>query len=124
MHKHLKSELVPPDHVNPKLTAGVSEVIEMMMAKDPKARYQNCKDLLIDLKAVRSGQPPVLAHKELGGADLAGLAHAEAAAIPSEIPVDTSGKNKASPWTQPLVIIMLVLLVLSATLNIILVSSR
>ena len=35
MHKHLKAELVPPDHVNPKLSAGISEVIEMMMAKKP-----------------------------------------------------------------------------------------
>jgi serine/threonine protein kinase len=56
MHKHLKAELVPPDHVNPKLSAGVSEVIEMMMAKSPKARYQNCRDLLIDLRAVRKGE--------------------------------------------------------------------
>lgn len=38
MHKHLKSDLVPPDHVNPKLTAGISEVIEMMMAKRPRDR--------------------------------------------------------------------------------------
>src|SRR4029077_3416670 len=35
MHKHLKAELVAPDHVNPKLSAGISEVIEMMMMKDP-----------------------------------------------------------------------------------------
>ena len=27
MHKHLKSELVPPDHVNPKLSAGISEAL-------------------------------------------------------------------------------------------------
>ena len=52
MHKHLKSELVPPDHVNPKLSAGISEVIEMMMAKRVQNRYRNCSDLLVDLREV------------------------------------------------------------------------
>jgi serine/threonine protein kinase len=40
MKKHLKAELTPPDHVNPKLSAGISEVIEMMMAKKPSAAVQ------------------------------------------------------------------------------------
>jgi serine/threonine-protein kinase len=86
MHKHLKAELVAPDHVNARLSAGVSEVIEMMMAKDAKRRYQNCKDLLVDLKAVRAKQSPPLAHKGFEGVDLAGLAKAEASA-PAEMAV-------------------------------------
>jgi len=119
MHKHLKAELVPPDHVNPKLSAGVSEVIEMMMAKDPGLRYQNCRDLLIDLKAVREGKAPVLAHKEVVGMDLAGLAKAEAAAAPSEIPLDQSRKKESKPLlSQPLFVMMLVMLVLSVLFNI------
>jgi len=119
MHKHLKAELVPPDHVNPKLSAGVSEVIEMMMAKDAGLRYQNCKDVLVDLRAVREGKPPVLAHKEMGGMDLAGLAQAEAAASVSEVPIDQSRRNEAKPLlSQPLFVMMLVMLVLSVGVNI------
>jgi len=33
MRKHLKEKLIPPDHINTSLSAGVSEVIEIMMAK-------------------------------------------------------------------------------------------
>lgn len=80
MHKHLKAELVPPDHVYQKLSAGLSEVIEMMMAKDPKARYRNCRDLLADLRAVRAKQPPPMAHKDFAGEALTQLAKAESQA--------------------------------------------
>jgi eukaryotic-like serine/threonine-protein kinase len=99
MHKHLKAELVPPDHVNPKLSAGVSEVVEMMMAKDPRKRYQSAKDLLTDLKAVKGKQPPPLAHKDFAVQDLALLAQAEAAA-PTEIAVSAhdSGAPLVRPW--------------------------
>jgi serine/threonine protein kinase len=80
MHKHLKSELVPPDHVNPKLSAGISEVIEMMMAKKVRHRYQTCTDLLVDLRALKDGEVPPIAHKDvMAEADLTALAQAEAA---------------------------------------------
>jgi serine/threonine-protein kinase len=82
MHKHLKSELVPPDHVNPKLSAGISEVIEMMMAKKARHRYQNCSDLLVDLRALKDGEVPPIAHQDvMGEADLTALAEAEAAVV-------------------------------------------
>jgi len=64
MQKHLKVPLVPPDHVNPKLSAGISEVIEMMMAKSRKNRYKDCHDLLVDLRAARRGELPPMAHKD------------------------------------------------------------
>ncbi len=63
MRKHLKEELIPPDHINTALSAGISEVIEVMMAKHKEDRYNNVEELLIDLQAVRDGQPPVRAHK-------------------------------------------------------------
>ncbi len=63
MRKHLKEELVPPDHINTSLSAGISEVVEVMMAKRREDRYKNIDELLIDLKAVREGQPPLRAHK-------------------------------------------------------------
>ncbi len=63
MRKHLKEQLVPPDHINTALSAGISEVIEVMMAKRKEDRYNNVEELLTDLEAVRDGQPPLRAHK-------------------------------------------------------------
>jgi len=63
MRKHLREELTPPDHINTSLSAGISEVIEVMMAKKQEDRYSNVKELLDDLDAVREGRPPMRAHK-------------------------------------------------------------
>ena len=62
MRKHLREELIPPDHINTALSAGVSEVIETMMAKRKEDRYDNAEELLEDLQAIQQGQPPVQAH--------------------------------------------------------------
>jgi len=58
MHKHLKEELVPPDHLVPSLSAGISEVIEKAMSKKPKDRYQNAEEMLGDLERVARGEAP------------------------------------------------------------------
>ena len=58
MKKHLTDVLVPPDHINTNLSAGISEVIETMMAKDRADRYANPSDLLEDLRSVQRGEPP------------------------------------------------------------------
>lgn len=63
MRKHLREQLTPPDHINTSLSAGVSEVIEIMMAKRKEDRYNNVEELLIDLDALRNGRPPLQAHK-------------------------------------------------------------
>jgi serine/threonine protein kinase len=65
MRKHLRDELIPPDHINTTLSAGVSEVIEVMMAKNKAERYSNVDELLVDLRAVRAGEAPVRAHKRI-----------------------------------------------------------
>lgn len=122
MKKHLKANLTPPDHVNPKLSASISEVIEMMMAKKPGDRYKSCKDLLIDLRAVRNGEKPPIAHTELDVIDeLSGFAAAEAAAQ-AEIPIDSTEGARRS-WTEvfsePLFIVMLVLFGISVAFNIV-----
>ena len=64
MKKHLKETLTPPDHINTALTAGVSEVIETMMAKNRSDRYKNMEEVMGDLKAVRNGQPPLMARQK------------------------------------------------------------
>lgn len=63
MKKHLKEKLIPPDHINTSLSAGVSEVIEIMMAKRRDDRYKDIDELLTDLEALRQGHPPLQAHK-------------------------------------------------------------
>jgi eukaryotic-like serine/threonine-protein kinase len=64
MRKHLKEKLIPPDHINTALSAGVSEVIEIMMAKDREDRYKDVKELLVDLEALREGKAPLQAHRK------------------------------------------------------------
>ncbi|MHC4997764.1 MAG: hypothetical protein ACYTEM_01890, partial [Planctomycetota bacterium] len=54
----------PPDHINTALSAGISEVIETMMAKNRSERYKNMEEVMGDLKAVRNGQPPLLARQK------------------------------------------------------------
>ncbi|MEM1164963.1 MAG: serine/threonine-protein kinase [Planctomycetota bacterium] len=76
MKKHLQAELVPPDHVNPQLGPGVSEVVEKMMAKSRSARYQDTAQVLTDLRAVKKGEHPPFAHREVGLSDLAAAAAA------------------------------------------------
>ncbi len=80
MHKHLKEPLIPPDHINTSLSAGLGEVVEVMMAKDRKRRYGSTRDMLLDLEAVAAGQPPLMARKQFDVNLLGGLAEVEAEA--------------------------------------------
>jgi len=73
MQKHLRDELTPPDHVNAQLSTGVCEIIEMMLQKDREQRYANTADLLEDLRAVQSGEPPIHARTSFSVASLATL---------------------------------------------------
>jgi serine/threonine-protein kinase len=79
MQKHVSGILVPPDHVNPNLSAGVSEVVEVMLSKRPKDRYNTTEDLLADLRCVAAGRPPRIAREKvgMGGELLEGLAGGE-----------------------------------------------
>lgn len=124
MHKHLKGELVPPDHINPKLSAGVSEVIEMMMARDRSHRYRNCEEVLSDLEEVLEGKLPTIAHREM---DLTG--------ITSGVPLDpglsdtaivpaVSGNSSNSVFNSPAFFVILIIMIISLLGNIILIISN
>jgi serine/threonine-protein kinase len=78
MRKHLRDELIPPDHINTKLSAGASEAIEVMMAKRKEDRYNNVEELLTDLEAIRDGLPPIRAHKRFDVSVLGQLEKGEA----------------------------------------------
>jgi serine/threonine protein kinase len=78
MRKHLTEPLIPPDHINTALSAGVGEVIEVMMAKDRNNRYSSTSDLLLDLEAIAEGRPPAQARKQIDTGVLSGLTGAGA----------------------------------------------
>ncbi len=64
MHKHLKDPLIPADHVNHELSAGIGEIIEVMMAKSPDDRYPSMTEVISDLESVAKGEPPFLARQK------------------------------------------------------------
>jgi len=131
MQKHLSAPLVPHDHINTKLSAGISEVIEVMMAKRPKDRYQSTDDLLMDLKSVKAGNPPALARQaasRAGGFDLSGLEEGQGVAQgdlskekTSEMPAAASAEVPESLSTCRILLYVLGgLLLASIIINIIL----
>ena len=73
MHKHLKAELTPPDHLNPLLTTGIGEVVETCMAKSRGNRYNTTSDLLMDLEALGRGEPPLQARTKFDLSTLTAL---------------------------------------------------
>jgi serine/threonine protein kinase len=88
MKKHLKEQLIPPDHINTALSSGVSEVIEVMMAKNKADRYKNVDELLVDLKAVREEQIPIRAHKRIDVSSLEQLEEGEAVDMSEHVLVE------------------------------------
>ena len=96
MQKHVSGTLVPPDHVNPALSAGVSEVVEVMLSKRPKDRYDTTEDLLSDLRAVAGGLPPRIAREKVGMGStlLEGLAGGEEVRPPAPPPPNPFAVNQ------------------------------
>jgi len=119
MRKHMRTPIDPPDHVNPKLSNGISEIIEMMMAKDPRERHSSASDLLMDLRAVREGKKPPIAHKDvILEADLGELIGGDSQE--TEIREDSSGSGGGSLSeliSKPPVLVLLAVLVLSLLAN-------
>eukprot|EP01025_Chloroclados_australasicus_P000508 TRINITY_DN1024_c1_g1_i1.p3 TRINITY_DN1024_c1_g1~~TRINITY_DN1024_c1_g1_i1.p3 ORF type:complete len:203 (+),score=49.31 TRINITY_DN1024_c1_g1_i1:51-611(+) len=120
MHKHLKADVVPPDQANPRLSGGISEVIEMMLAKKREQRYRSVKDLMDDLDAVTKGKAPPLAHRGLNEADLASLSHLETASVaaPEEMQPAPPASG-GSDFRTPLLIALGVLLAISLVINLV-----
>jgi len=79
MKKHVDKNvvLVPPDHINTKLSSGLGMVIETMLARNRDNRYPNPDDLILDLKCLLQGEPPMIAGQKSDS--LASLAEGDAA---------------------------------------------
>ena len=98
MHKHLKNELIPPDHLNPDLSHGLSEVIEVCLAKDRRKRYSSADDLLEDLEAIQRGEPPIQARRVFDVASLAGLEDADDQRIAAMARTGTALTTQPAFW--------------------------
>jgi len=115
MHKHLKEPLVPPDHLNPALSSGVAEVVEMMMAKDRGKRYRDAHHLLQDLQAIYRGEPPLIARQLYDSAVLEKLADSgETVRLPAQDAAATPAAVEPN-WTA--IIVLAVILGFSLILN-------
>lgn len=77
MRKHLKEPLTPPDHINTTLSAGISEIVEVAMAKDKSKRYETMQEMLQDLQAIQTGQPPLRARQRFDVQSLGELSQGE-----------------------------------------------
>jgi len=88
MQKHLKQQLVPPDHINKSLSTGIAEVVEHMMAKDRDTRYRSTTDLLVDLVRIQRGEAPLQARSGYDNDLLANLADGSGDSYPE---MDASG---------------------------------
>jgi len=117
MHKHLKAPLVPADHINTALSAGVAEIIEVSMAKKREDRYASTQAMLEDLRAVRSGQMPVHARRAVS---LDNLETLEATGKTVDI-APPPAPPAPSIWTQPLFLIAAAVAGLSVLVNLLLI---
>jgi serine/threonine-protein kinase len=117
---HLHQELTPPDHLNPKLSSGLGEVVELLLAKDRKHRYRNADDLIIDLECLLAGEAPKLARQRIEAGTLSGLAEGEAE---GEVVAEGLG-NEMPAWVWPTLAGLAGTLTLSIILNLILILRR
>jgi serine/threonine-protein kinase len=117
LEAHLEQELTPPDHLNTKLSSGLGEVVEFMMAKDRDLRYQRPDDLILDLECLMNGEAPKLARQKIA-ASLAELE--EGVADEEEDARHRSGFKQEWLWMA----ILGTLLGLSVLLNLVLLLRR
>jgi serine/threonine protein kinase len=56
LYRILNEDPVPPQKLNPSIPQGVGSTILKALAKSPHLRYENCRELLEDLKNYRPGE--------------------------------------------------------------------
>ncbi|NLH16186.1 MAG: serine/threonine protein kinase [Phycisphaerae bacterium] len=117
MRKHLKEPLVPPDHLNTLLSAGISEVIEVMMAKNRQDRYSNVEELLLDLEAIRNGQSPLRARQKFNLQALEQLEQGETVDMETKdssvVPAETVTRYRVTLVFLVAVVVVLILVILA-----------
>jgi serine/threonine-protein kinase len=125
---HLAEDPTPPDRLNTALSAGLVEVVEFLMAKEPRQRYRTPADLIIDLECLMKGEPPRLARQHMQASVLEALAEGEAEEEEEEqeIRVKKRPRRRKKAGEVPLVIVAFgaALLFLSLIVNLALILAR
>jgi serine/threonine-protein kinase len=126
MKKHADKAVVltPPDHLNTRLSSGLGEVVETMMAKDRDQRYATPDDVIMDLQCLLAGERPMIAQRKADA--LAKLDEGEQSeAIESEVTEEEKAEMAAVVNSRNTVIsILAVLLAVSAVTNLIVLLAR
>ena len=117
MHRHLKDELIAPDHVNPELSSGMAQIIEMMMAKSPKERYRSAGELIEDLDLLVQGESPRHARPVV---DLSSVVTTLGDQSIPEMIEPTRVQRSSGLANQPMSMTLIAILVISVLVNIIL----
>jgi eukaryotic-like serine/threonine-protein kinase len=122
MRKHVDASvtLVPPDHLNAKLSGGLGMVVETMMSKNREHRYQTPDDLILDLKCLQRGESPMIAGQK--PETLMALSQGESSDDPSSGPTQEQLVQMASYVNSRnhLIATMAMLLAVSVITNLIL----
>jgi len=122
MHRHLRDELVPPDHVNSKISPGSAQVIEMMLEKRPSDRYGSAADLIEDIDLILGGKSPLHAG---GRVDLSSVAEAlSGTESQPALDIRTAKKQSTSMLGEPIVLMLMSLLGLALFVIMLLVLDR
>lgn len=116
LRMHEKAELVPPDHLNDSLSAGLGEVVEMMMAKDRNNRYGSPEALIKDLECLINDMPPKLARQKMSSS-LAALSE-------GETEYEQTHEAELPQWVMITLAVFGTLLFISLLANIVLVMRR
>jgi serine/threonine protein kinase len=54
IYKIVNEEPIPPRQLNPSIHPGLNDIVMRALAKEPEVRYQNCREMLVDLRNYRA----------------------------------------------------------------------
>ena len=122
MHRHLRDEVVPPDHVNSRLSPGTAQIIEMLLEKRPSDRYGSASDLIEDIDLVLAGKSPLHAG---GRVDLSSVAEALSGGTESQPAMKLRKAPRGnSMFGEPVVLMLMCLLGLALFVILLLVLNQ
>ena len=101
MRHHLESPLTPPDQIVSGISQSTAEIVEMMMAKKAKDRYQSAQELMDDLDLALAAQPLRYASRE---ADISALASQVEGTAETEVAEAPRSSGRASSLHLALII--------------------
>ena len=62
--KHIQEEVVPPKQVNSKVPESLNNLILKTMDKDPNNRYQDARELIVDLQKIKEDPNVIIGNKK------------------------------------------------------------